>query len=72
VTAHVATHGKKKNDYTILIRKNVGKRLFQKQKYVWNYNIEVYFGEIGCGMDSSDLGQSPWVICYGHGNKSSG
>jgi hypothetical protein len=52
-TGHIVRVGKKKNAYTLLVRKTLGRPICR-----WVNNIKVDLGEIGWGgMDWIDLAQ---------------
>jgi hypothetical protein len=60
--------GEMRNAYNISVGKPEGKRPLGRPRRRWEDNIRMDLREIGCGLDSSGLGQGPVVAYYEQGN----
>jgi hypothetical protein len=49
-------HDRKESVDSVLVRKPEGKEPHGRLEHRWKDNIKMYLKEIGCGMNSCDLG----------------
>ena len=59
LAGHVARMGERRGVYRVSVGKPEGKRLLERPRRRWDYNIMVDLQEMGCGvMDWIDLAQN--------------
>ena len=59
MAGHVARMGERRGVYRVSVGKPEGKRLLERPRRRWDYNIMVDLQEMGCGvMDWIDLAQN--------------
>ena len=71
---HVASKGKRRDAYRVLVGKPYGRRPLERPSCRWEGNIKMIHREVlwGHGLDRSGSEQGQVAGCYEYGNESSG